>query len=169
MTSSATPRRHELALSSEVLFRSFSGHVERTIEVNGLVCADRTDAMLRVVEHELVHLMLTCDALAPSARGEGHHGRSFQRLARAVFGHSHWTHDMVTPREEAATKHGVKQGSTVEFTFHGEVHKGVVDRITKRATVLVRCAAERSGAKKFNDGSHYLTFFVPPSQCKVVG
>ena len=48
--------RYEIAVSTTLLFQSFTDP-ERTITVTGLECDNRLQALMRVMEHELVHLM----------------------------------------------------------------------------------------------------------------
>ena len=45
----------------------------------------------------------------------------------------------------------------MRFQFDGVEHKGVVNRISKRATVLVK---DRKG-QPYSDGKHYTKFYVP--------
>ena len=53
----------------------------------------------------------------------------------------------------------------MEFEVDGRRLSGIVNRITKRATVLVEDAAGR----KFNDGLRYLTYYVPLHALVVIG
>jgi hypothetical protein len=48
-------------------------------------------------------------------------------------------------------------GDRVSFELEGGRHIGLVNRITRRATVLV----ENPGGRPFSDGKRYLTFYVP--------
>ena len=54
-------------------------------------------------------------------------------------------------------KYGIKLGMAVRFGFDGVEQTGVVNRINKRATVLVE---DRRG-KRYSDGKHYTKFYVP--------
>ena len=45
----------------------------------------------------------------------------------------------------------------VRFRFDGVQHTGIVNRIRKRATVLVE---DREG-QRYSDGKHYIKFYVP--------
>ena len=68
LTEHATPRKHELAISSTLLFQTFRNARERRVVVNGCSCADRTQALLRVVEHEIIHLLFLCDGMPAAFR-----------------------------------------------------------------------------------------------------
>jgi len=144
--------RYEIAVSTLLLSQTFAG-VDRPVTVGGLACGDRLEALQRIFEHELVHL---AEFLA--------HGRSscaaapFGALSRAIFGHSAAVHDLVTPREVAARSHAVRPGDRVAFRAgDGTTRVGRVNRITRRATVLV----EDPDGRPYSDGKRYATFYVP--------
>jgi hypothetical protein len=57
----------------------------------------------------------------------------------------------------AKKKLGISLGDTVVFIAEGKQFTGVVNRITKRATVLVA----DPGGTKYTDGKRYSKFYVP--------
>ncbi|WP_153557612.1 SprT family zinc-dependent metalloprotease [Roseimaritima sediminicola] len=144
-------RRFEIILSSSLLFQTFSD-VNRPVEVTGIMCRNRLQAMQRVLEHELVHLveMLVWDDSSCSKT-------PFQQIANRFFGHTQHQHDLITQRERAARKFKIGVGTHVRFDFEGQALQGVVNRITRRATVLV---PDRRGAM-FDDGRRYRKYYVP--------
>jgi hypothetical protein len=142
---------YEIAISTVLLFGSFR-EGSRTVTVGGLECKDRLEALQRIFEHELLHL---AEYLAWGASSCA--GGLFQELSRRIFGHEGVTHDLVTPRETAAVAHGIKVGDRVTFSHQGANHNGMVNRITKRATILV----EDPNGEPFSDGRRYATFYVP--------
>jgi len=144
-------RRFEIILSSSLLFQTFSD-IDRPVEVTGIVCSDRLQAMQRVMEHELVHLveMLVWDDSSCAKN-------PFQQIANHTFGHTQHQHDLITQRERAAKKYRIGVGSHVRFDFEGHALHGVVNRITRRATVLV---VDPKGML-FNDGKRYRKYYVP--------
>ncbi|NOY46494.1 MAG: SprT-like family protein [Deltaproteobacteria bacterium] len=143
--------RYEIVISSHLLFSNFQGP-NRPVTVNGLRCRDRLDALLRIFEHELVHLIELLTAGMSSCRAE-----PFRELARGLFGHTDVTHRMEIPDQRALRTHGLRVGDRVSFVFQGIRRKGRINRITKRATVLVE---DPSGAP-YSDGKRYLKFYVP--------
>ncbi|MFO0927265.1 MAG: hypothetical protein U0736_09525 [Gemmataceae bacterium] len=145
------PSRFEIVLSSTLLFQTFRD-VERTVRVNGLVCYDRLEAAQRVFEHELMHLLEMLVWAESSCTADRYKG-----LVWNVFGHTQTRHDLVTQQERARAKFDVKVGDRVTFDFDGARHTGVVNRITRRATVLV----ESPAGTPFSDGKRYLKFYVP--------
>jgi hypothetical protein len=143
--------RYEIALSSTLLFQTFRD-VERTVRVNGVVCGDRLEAAQRVFEHELLHLLEMLIWVKSSCDAE-----RFKTLAWNYFSHTLTRHDLVTQRERARSRFDVNVGDQVTFTFEGVRHVGVVNRITRRATILV----ESDRGVAYSDGKKYLKFYIP--------
>jgi hypothetical protein len=142
--------RYEIAIASSILFDGF-GEKDHRVTVCGLECENRLEALQRVFEHEMVHLIeqlcwQTSDCAATR----------FQTIAAKLFLHRAHTHDLITRRERALVS-GIRIGSLVTFDFEGRRLMGRVNRITKRATVLV----EDPEGVKFSDGLLYRTYYVP--------
>ena len=145
-------RRYKISVSTVILFGCFDGEDHRPVTASGIVCRDRLDALQRVMEHELVHLieMLLWNKSSCSQS-------RFHSITRRFFGHTENKHQLITPREKAMVKFGIQPGMAVRFRFDGVEHKGFVNRINKRATVLVE---DRSGTP-YSDGKRYAKFYVP--------
>ena len=143
--------RFEIAVSSTLLFQTFAD-VKRPIKVTGLTCHNRLDALLRVFEHELIHLveMLLWQASCCAAP-------RFRGITGRFFGHTESTHQLITPDERAREKFGIRPGDRVKFVLEGSPYVGVVNRVTKRATVLV----EDTRGVRYSDGRCYAKFYVP--------
>ena len=144
----------EIVLSATLLFQTFND-VKRPIRVTGILCHNRLQAMQRIMEHELVHLvelLLWDHSCCLSPR--------FQRIANRLFGHTEHKHDLITQRERADRQFNIRVGTRVKFCFESQHYVGVVNRITRRATVLV---ADPSG-QLYNDGKKYRKFYVPLAQ-----
>ncbi|MEM6779438.1 MAG: hypothetical protein AAF670_17420 [Planctomycetota bacterium] len=145
------PRTFELVLSSTLLFQTFED-VERPVEVTGCNCRDRLEAMQRIAEHEMTHLvemLIWNDGSCSQPR--------FQQIARDYFGHTDYRHDLITQRERAATRFNIRVGDMVAFRHDGSHKVGRVNRITRRATVLVA----DPGGQRFSDGHRYNRYYVP--------
>lgn len=151
-------RRFEMVLSSTLLFQAF-GDVDRPITVTGMRCNNRLEAMQRVCEHELVHL-LEMFFWNDSSCSQGR----FQNIAGRFFGHTEHRHDLITQSERAAKNFGIRVGATVEFFNEGKWLSGWVNRITRRATVLV----ENPRGERFSDGKRYVRFYVPLEQLRPI-
>lgn len=141
----------ELKISSTLLFQTFHD-VDRPIRVNGIECHNRLEALQRVVEHEIVHLAETLEWGTSSCFAD-----RFRDIAHRFFAHTEHTHELVTQTERAATKFALAPGDTVLFQFEGQKLTGVINRITRRATVLV----EDIRGESYNDGKRYLKYYVP--------
>ena len=145
------PRKFELALSTALLFQTFEDS-DRPVEVTGRHCRDRLEAMQRVAENEFVHLI----EMLIWNDGNCHQAR-FQSIARRYFAHTDYRHDLITQRERAARKFNIRVGDHVSFGHEGHRVAGRVNRITRRATVLV----ENPKGESFSDGNRYVKFYVP--------
>lgn len=142
---------YEIAVSTTLLFQTFAD-VQRPVRVSGVPCSNRLQAMQRIMEHELIHLvemLVWNDSNCAASR--------FQSITHRLFGHTDYTHDLITPGERARKRFGIKPGDRVRFRLNGIAHEGIVNRITKRATVLVE---DRRGAP-YSDGKRYAKFYVP--------
>lgn len=145
--------RYEIVLSAPLLFQTF-GDLQRPIRVTGVLCINRLQAMQRILEHELIHLvemLVWSDSCCAAPR--------FQSIAGRLFGHTEHKHDLITQQERAARKFNIRVGSRVAFTHEGQRQVGTVNRITRRATVLVVDA----GGQLYNDGRRYRKYYVPLS------
>jgi len=145
------PATYEIAVSTVLLFQTF-GDIDRPVDVAGCLCRDRLEALLRIFEHELLHL---AEFLATGRSNCS--ADAFRSLARAIFGHAASKHNLVTPREVAAVTHAIRPGDLVSFEHDGARRFGRINRITRRATVLV----EDPAGRLFSDGKRYATFYVP--------
>ncbi len=140
----------EVAVSAFLLFDGF-GDDDPPATVAGLPCASRLEALQRIVEHEFVHVV------EYAATNDSHcNRRPFQQMAKALFGHRRFTHELLTRRARAA-RAGIVVGSRVAFECDGVRLTGRVNRVTKRATVLV---ADPAG-QPYSNGRRYAKYYVP--------
>jgi hypothetical protein len=151
MSDGAIRAHYEIAVASRMLFMTFT-RPDRPVVVCGLACRDRLDALQRIMEHEIIHLAEWVTFGRTRCTGA-----RFKGLAAKIFGHSGTTHELVTPREHAAVTHGVRPGGRVGFEFDGCRWTGLVNRISRRATVLV----EDPHGRPYSDGKRYRKFYVP--------
>ena len=149
--------RFEIAVATSILFDGFvAGDPE--VAVCGLPCRHRLDALQRLFEHELVHLAewMCWDA--------SHCGRKrFQGIAARLFLHRAHTHQLIT-RSERAAKLGITVGAHVMFRHQGGLLEGRVNRVTKRATVLV----DDPAGVLWSDGRRYARYYVPLEELRLV-
>jgi hypothetical protein len=141
---------YEISIAISMLFDGFTLR-DREVTVCGVECSHRLEALQRIFEHEMVHLVeLLCWGRSDCKAAR------FQDIATRFFRHRSHTHNLVT-RRERALESGIRVGSRVQFAFEGHALSGRVNRITKRATVLVPDAA----GEKYADGLRYRTYYVP--------
>ncbi len=154
-----TKTTYEIALSATLLFQTF-GDLDRPIRVTGHKCVNRMQAMQRILEHELIHLaeMLIWDDSNCSAN-------RFQSIAHRMFTHTEHKHDLVTQQERAAKRYNIRVGSIVSFAYEGHRYVGKVNRITRRATILV---LDPHG-ERYTDGKCYRKYYVPLGHLNPVG
>jgi hypothetical protein len=145
-------RRYEISVATTILFNCFSDLDHRPITACGIVCRDRLDALQRIMEHEITHLVEMLLWTKSSCAQD-----RFHSITRRFFGHLENKHNLITPRERAAVKFGIRPGSKVRFRFDGAQYTGVVNRVSKRATVLV----EDPRGQRYTNGKHYAKFYVP--------
>jgi hypothetical protein len=145
----------EVVIASAMLFDGFR-EPGQGATVCGLECAHRLDALQRIFEHELLHLLeFLCWETSDCAKPR------FQEISARIFLHRAHTHSLLTRRALAA-KSEIVRGSLVSFPFQGRQLRGRVARISKRATVLV----EDPAGPRYTDGKHYEKYSVPISALK---
>lgn len=142
---------YEIAVASRLLFLTF-GEVDRPVTIGGMICENRLQALQRIMEHEIVHLF----ELLEWGKSSCNQPR-FKQLVRNIFGHSHVRHDLVAPEEHAAHEHDVHVGATATFAFEDQHLIGRVNRINRRATILV----EHPDGNRYSDGKRYKKYYVP--------
>jgi hypothetical protein len=145
-------RWYEISVSTTLLFGCFADDDHRPITASGITCVDRLDALQRVMEHEITHLVeiLLWDKSSCAAD-------RFCSITQRFFGHTENKHQLITPKERALVKFGIHPGMHVRFRIDGQQHVGVVKRINKRATVLV----EDAKGLPYSNGKRYSKFYVP--------
>ncbi len=143
---------YEISASTTMLFGCFTAEDHRPVTTSGITCRDRLDALQRVMEHEIVHL------IEMLVWGESSCSQPrFHSITWRFFGHTQNKHNLITPKERAFVKFGIRPGVKVRFRFDGIEYAGVVNRVSKRATVLV----EDPRGRRYTDGKNYAKFYVP--------
>lgn len=141
----------EITISTTLLFQGFRDPSKPEI-VSGVRCLHRLDALQRIFEHEMIHLyemLVWRDSSCSATR--------FQGIAQRKFGHTESTHRLPTAAELARQRQGIRPGTRVRFRHEGLEWQGFVNRIQRRATVLV----EHPKGVLHDDGRRYRKFYVP--------
>ena len=152
---SGETKKFEIAVATTLLFDTF--RLRKSAKVGGVNCHNSLEALTRIMEHEMVHLieLLLWDDSNCS-------GKRFQQISWRRFGHLEPNHQLLTPADVAKASYGIRAGDQVTFRFDGKQHIGWVNRITKRATVLVN----NEKGTPYSDGQRYLKYYVPVSQLR---
>lgn len=79
-------------------------------------------------------------------------------MSYRLFYHTDNRHNLITQNELGYEKYGLKSGSIVSFEYNYKKYFGRINRITKRASILVEDDEE---GRLHSDGKRYLTFYVP--------
>lgn len=143
---------YKITLSTALIFQTFED-VTREVTVNGIVCRDRLEATMHILEHEIIHLLEQVLFGSTSCSKP-----RFKRLSQNIFGHTAVTHQLVTQAERARKQYNLQVGSFVSFEYGGETYRGIISRITKRATVMVR---DLDGGFRDLDGNRYSKYYIP--------
>jgi len=143
---------YTIVISTTLIFQTFDD-VTRQVTVNGVVCNDRLEATMRVLEHEIIHILEMVFFGSTNCSQP-----RFGRLSRRIFGHTETTHRLITQTERAREKYDLRVGSNVSFKYDGTTYQGVISRITVRATVMVR---NPEGQYRDLSGTRYDKYYIP--------
>lgn len=151
VNSSKQTEHYTIALSTTLIFQTFDD-IKREITVNGIVCHDRLEATMHVVEHEIIHLLELVSFGSTSCSKP-----RFKKLSNNIFGHTDVTHKLITQTERADKKFNLHVGDSVSFEYRGKVYQGTISRITKRATVMVK---DKKGSYRDNQGDRCSKYYI---------
>jgi hypothetical protein len=90
---------------------------------------------------------------------------SFHKTARHIFGHTEFTHQLITRKAWARSERNIQVGSELAFEFQGLSYEGIVIRITKNATVLVKITE----GVLYTDRIRYSKYYIPISELHLPG
>lgn len=141
----------EIRIGTGFLFQHHLLQREKT--VGGLPARDGLEALMLVMEHELCHVLEFGLYGASNCRRE-----RFQDLALGLFGHTASHHQLLTDSEIARESHAFQPGDLVLFDYEHKRVQGVIQRIHKRATVMV---LDRDGDYQDAQGKRYTKYYVP--------
>jgi len=134
------PREHwTIEISVPLLLGAFDAPAT-DVRVGGLVCRDLLDVLLRVFEHELVHLLEMAHRDATDCGGP-----DFHFLASRIVGHVSHFHGLPTARDRVHARLGLSVGDEVAFPFRDGRLVGRIASIRRRATVVVERACPDGG------------------------
>ncbi|HEY0007571.1 MAG TPA: hypothetical protein VGB55_02510, partial [Tepidisphaeraceae bacterium] len=101
--------QYAIEIASRVLMCNFVRPGDSVV-ICGLPCGDRLDALMRVMEHELIHLAeFLFDGNSRCS------AKPFRAAAAALFGHVAHQHAMITPRQRVLAATHIRPGNRVRF------------------------------------------------------
>ena len=112
--------------------------------VNGLKCHDSVDAMMGIIEHEMIHI-IEFEYFGKSSCGK----KRFKTLAHNIFGHTDTKHNLRLKPMDGNPIEKVTIGTQVRFEHNNIPYSGVVSRVTKRATVVLDTSCNKKYKKMY--------------------
>ncbi|WP_338813815.1 SprT-like domain-containing protein [Bernardetia sp. Wsw4-3y2] len=147
------PIQFRMRISAYLIFNSFKKQTDnKTINLAGFETKNRLEALMHVIEHEIIHLIEFIAFNDSSCKKD-----NFKKLANSIFGHTAFTHQLLTGKMEALKEYDLRVNDWVKFTFDGKTYTGVIHRITKRATVM---ALDKNGEYKDNKGNRFKKYYI---------
>jgi hypothetical protein len=122
-------------------------------QVNGLPSRNALEAFQLVFEHELCHVIEFINFHSSNCNR-----KRFKDIAKSLFGHLESYHQLPTRQRIIREKMGLKIGDPVSFMYGKQRLQGVLAKINKRATVMVR---DQNGNYADREGIRYRKFLVP--------
>ena len=126
--------------------------VERDKMVSGINTKDSLEAFQIVFEHELCHLIelhLYKESSCKKLR--------FKTMVNNMFDHTDVYHQLPNQKEIISKKYGLLVGQKVSFISEGRKYNGIIYKLNKRATVMVK---DSKGTYRDRDGNVYSKWYV---------
>ena len=109
---------------------------EKSLDANGMKCYDRLGCLQMVFEHEFVHMLMQLYnyenkiTQGPGKQIYSAHGKLFQCITRAYFGHKSTRHGLLHGEAEGkATREELKKGTKVSFEYKGQKIYGEIFKL----------------------------------------
>jgi hypothetical protein len=128
---------NEIIINKKLLLDSFKNNLGYEI-CNGIVCRSKASVLQSVIEHEIVHMIVENSCYEKQS-----HGRNFMGIAKKIFGHTKFTHDLnniieLNNQDNIYTKFDFKLDETVRFIFKNINYTGTIEKLNRvNATVSV--------------------------------
>lgn len=150
----------KISFSIPLLLHAFK-ITEKGYCVNGIHCQHGWQALMRVMEHELIHAVEF--VLKGNSSCTGH---DFKVLVRRLFDHTDTKHQIQLSYSEMDGHADLSPGDKVSFEYQDQIFHGIINRITRRATVLV---PNHKGLYADAQGNRYAKYYVPIKLLKKTG
>lgn len=146
------PIQFRMRISAYLIFNSFKDDTAKTVNLAGFETKNRLEALMHVIEHEIIHLIEFIAFNDSSCKKD-----NFKHLANSIFGHTAFTHQLLTGKMEALKEYDLRIGDWVNFSFDGKNYTGFIQKITKRATVM---ALDKNGIYKDAKGNRFTKYYI---------
>lgn len=149
--------RCTLVINATTLWNNFH-EGDREVVASGVLCRDRLDGLQVIFEHEITHLVEFLVFGKSNCRAP-----RFAKLVRDFFAQEAIDprSDFIVPEERVYVDHGIKAGDKVHFVHEGREFRGIVQRVVRRATVMVE---SEDGRYVNSEGKRFTKWYIPPSE-----
>lgn len=141
---------YEIRMGIKFFFQYYK--VERDKIVSGIITKDSLEAFQIVFEHELCHLIELHFYKESSCKK-----LRFKTMVNNIFAHTEVHHQLPSQKEIISKNYGFKIGQKVSFMNEGKKYSGIIYKINKRATVMVK---DKKGTYRDGDGNTYSKWYV---------
>lgn len=90
------PIQFRMRISAYLIFNSFKDGEIKSINLAGFETKNRLEALMHIIEHEIIHLIEFIAFNDSSCKKD-----NFKNLANSIFGHTAFTHSLLTGKMEA--------------------------------------------------------------------
>ncbi len=149
----------EICLGIDFFFKF--DHLEGNKNACGIESTSSLEALQIIFEHELIHALEFLLYRKSDCKKD-----RFKLTAKDIFGHTQSHHQLPTNHKIAGERYGIYVGDKVRFMFEKKRLTGIVNKINKRATVLV---LNPDGSFVDKHGNKYLKYLVPPECLEKAG
>lgn len=126
--------------------------VERDKIVSGINTKDSLEAFQIVFEHELCHLIELHLYKESSCKKN-----RFKTMVNCIFAHTDVVHQLPSQKEIVSKDFGLNIGQKVSFISDSIKYNGIIYKINKRATVMVK---DSKGTYRDKNGDTYSKWYV---------
>ncbi|QKF94834.1 SprT-like protein [Fadolivirus algeromassiliense] len=135
--------KYSIGISNKILDNLFVKD-EKSLKINGLLCYNRLECYINILEHELTHLLILL--FCPEEGQEmGGHTETFKKITKNLFGHTEYKHMLLSGDYELVEEKKKEMKLNIEVgdyiiskPINGKIFKGVVTNISnKSVTVLL--------------------------------
>lgn len=107
-------------------------YIKRDIKVNGITPSSPEEAVMLVLEHEIIHLLEFIYFNSSSCKN-----KRFLKLAYNIFKHKSCFHQLPTYSEINSKLLKIRIGQFIQFYYRNEIKNGIVSSINKNIAIMM--------------------------------